>query len=886
MAGSRYVRADLHVHTLLAAGEVARGATPTVDNMVSSARASGISVLGITDHNTAANLRRALDLATTDLLILPGIAISTSEGHVLGLFAPAAVDEVEQLARPEVLRLRPLSKNGEQRSTRSMADLIADISERGGIAIAAHIDTAHGLLSQGNAGSLADILAHPGLNGLEITRPESVALFTDQDADAARKLLWRKRRSSLGIAAPLARIMSSDAHSPDQVGADTGHRTLTRLRVDDLNFLAIRAAILVNPDARCRVEANLEVHYPRVLAAHFEGGFLDGMDIEFSQNLNCLIGGRGSGKSTVLEAIQGVLAGEVDVEEDAHPNRPDYTEVTFVDELGSTIRAGRKRYGQSFDLDEPDAAVELTFTELEQNFGGDIHEEDPEDPAYTRQFLLRFLDEERTERAELDLLTRLHENGSTLRRTTVATAKLKELDELKVRLTRKLTSATDAELAKVATYARILANEAPLLEKLGILLDRFAETELPFAPDLATLAEEYSVDLTRAPAVTFVAGSGGLEEALDALAHKLEDGESATRKQLVEWLVPSRSVLAKWTARHSLIESQLNVRRKALTDAGLTLQVDELDRIRIELKATDESIRQYLEWQNLYRRTLKEREELLAELSRIRERRHATREATCKALTKAMNLASAGGAVVGIKWQRAALRAPYAERLGQLFDMRSPRKERLAAAIDPAALAVIGWSRDAARLRAIGGSTEQFFPDPQVAFASLVTFNVLFELETMDLEDRPDVSVRFRGEGVGRGRSLSELSLGQLRSVLLGFILASRGTSPLIFDQPEDHLDAPFVADTVVGYLHGVKEQRQLIIATHNPNLVVLGDAELVVPLRSEKGVARIVDAGSVDNERTRTQVVRLLEGGMEAFERRARRYGLDVKPMHGVVAG
>jgi hypothetical protein len=222
------------------------------------------------------------------------------------------------------------------------------------------------------------------------------------------------------------------------------------------------------------------------------------------------------------------------------------------------------------------------------------------------------------------------------------------------------------------------------------------------------------------------------------------------------------------------------------------------------------------------------------------------------------------------------MRAQYATRLGQLFDLHSPRKERLAAAVEPSTLARIAWKNDATALASIG-APEQFFLDSAVARAlkTLRQFDVLFELETMDLDDRPQILVRFRGDPPGRFRRLGELSLGQLRSVLLGFILASEGSSPLILDQPEEQLDGPFIADVVVGHLHDVKERRQLVVATHNAIIVVLGDAELVVPLLVERGHSSPVDLGSVDATATREQIVRLLEGGAFAFERRAIRYGL-----------
>lgn len=75
--------------------------------------------------------------------------------------------------------------------------------------------------------------------------------------------------------------------------------------------------------------------------------------------------------------------------------------------------------------------------------------------------------------------------------------------------------------------------------------------------------------------------------------------------------------------------------------------------------------------------------------------------------------------------------------------------------------------------------------------------------------------------------------------------------------------------------LRRAKERRQVIVVTHNANIAVLGDAEQIVVLRAsnEKGV--IVSRGSIDDPETRESACALLEGSREAFQRRARIYGM-----------
>lgn len=69
-------------------------------------------------------------------------------------------------------------------------------------------------------------------------------------------------------------------------------------------------------------------------------------------------------------------------------------------------------------------------------------------------------------------------------------------------------------------------------------------------------------------------------------------------------------------------------------------------------------------------------------------------------------------------------------------------------------------------------------------------------------------------------RGFSHLSLGQQQSVLLALMLSSDRVQPLLIDQPEDNLDSEFIYSTLVPVLRRVKERRQIIVVTHNANLL------------------------------------------------------------------
>ena len=149
------------------------------------------------------------------------------------------------------------------------------------------------------------------------------------------------------------------------------------------------------------------------------------------------------------------------------------------------------------------------------------------------------------------------------------------------------------------------------------------------------------------------------------------------------------------------------------------------------------------------------------------------------------------------------------------------------------------------------------------------------QLEETQLPTTTDVRLTVAPEGQDPiWRSLDDLSTGQkATAVLLLLLLESPG--PLVVDQPDD-LDNRFITEGVVPKIRDEKRRRQFVFATHNANIPVLGDAELIVGLASEAGKAHITPEhmGFIDVRPVREIVEETLEGGKEAFEMRRLKYG------------
>lgn len=148
------------------------------------------------------------------------------------------------------------------------------------------------------------------------------------------------------------------------------------------------------------------------------------------------------------------------------------------------------------------------------------------------------------------------------------------------------------------------------------------------------------------------------------------------------------------------------------------------------------------------------------------------------------------------------------------------------------------------------------------------------DFESEQIDDLPNITVTKKvigangEEGYSR-RTLYQLSMGQQQSILLAILLQSDSKKPLLIDQPEDNLDSEFIYKSIVRNLRRIKEHRQVIIVTHNANIAVLGDAELIVPLKSTSTRTVIMCRGSIDNNETRSLCCEILEGGEKAFKKR-----------------
>ena len=153
------------------------------------------------------------------------------------------------------------------------------------------------------------------------------------------------------------------------------------------------------------------------------------------------------------------------------------------------------------------------------------------------------------------------------------------------------------------------------------------------------------------------------------------------------------------------------------------------------------------------------------------------------------------------------------------------------------------------------------------------------ELEELDLAHTTILELNIGSPDREVWKEMEELSTGQKATAIL-LLLLLESDAPLIIDQPEDDLDNLFISEGIVPRMREEKCKRQFIFSTHNANIPVLSDAELIIGLKAageaEEGHGEIPVEwmGSIDNKNVRLNVEKILEGGKEAFEIRRVKYG------------
>jgi AAA domain, putative AbiEii toxin, Type IV TA system len=865
--GARWVRAALQVNPYAYIGTKAPSNSYTDEASYNTALVTellrlGIEMIAVTDHWRARSAQGLIAACEqVGIVALPGFEANASEGvHLLVVFASGtSMTDID--AAIGACGVTPGCAAG--CPGRPFSDIVSDMSARGALVIAAHANAPSGLLSGQSGQTRAMMWRHESLS--------AVAISPGLPIDANDRQIVNNSASDYKRAHPMAVIYADDVCSPGRL-SQQGATSWFKMSADTIENLRIA---LRTPATRVQTDDPALTAHPTVTEIAWEGGFLDGLTLPLSDSLTALIGGRGTGKSTVVESLRYVLdqlpigaRARLDHAEFVRKVLQDATRVSVVIEV---LQPSRQVYRIDRTVPDPPIVRDAAGMVLKQSpldllgaieiFSQHELAELADDKSYVAQMLDRFSGPDPDVARRVEVVRELRSNRisqiETMARIDDLDEQLVSLPKMKEQLAQFEAQGVDARLKaqeQVQREERLFATAAARIEAIdaaftavdvsGSLDSSFADdASVSELPNAATLKQIQPVITT-------------LSEAVDAARRSLAGAVTTAIQELAQ-------IKARWAVQTASVRSAYEEVIRSLREAGLdgpkylalgkgieTLKG--FESTRADLEKTLESLRD-------------ERRQLLAE--------QADLETTAR--KRLGEAATAANALVKGYVVVKPVRSSDRREVEALIQRHVPgQRTQIMAAVNRADFSPQSF---AAACRTDSGVLAGNYGIKGAQAKALLQAGepLYLELEEYRVGRAAEAQLNIAPSGSPVYKSLDDLSKGQKATALL-LLLLTEANSPLVIDQPEDNLDNRFVFEGIVPRLRAQKGARQVIVSTHNANVPVLGDAELVIALECTDGHGHIAPGGigSIDDASVRNLAGDLLEGGREAFDARRYLYG------------
>jgi len=903
--GLRYRRVDLHVHTPASECFENRAGT-TADDIVKKALEEKLEAIAITDHNTATWVDRIKEAAKNKLVVFPGVEISTTAGettiHIIAIFdKDKSSKDIEGLLGE--LKIAP-DKYGkpEAYTTYSPSQVIDKIAARKALAIGAHANSAQGICGGMKGNPRSGVLENPNLAAVETT-------FSDFANEEKRKSATRVIDLLDGNHGyrKLAVYQTSDnleektgKHQLDKIGA---HYSLFKL--DEISLEGLRQCFC-DPDVRIRLETEFtEVKLPRIKDLTISQGFLGNQHVCFHGGLNSIVGGKGTGKSLIVEFLRFALnQASEDKDTSIDHNKKLEKRLEFSGTVTVNFELPNKtNYSATRTYDGNTNPITCVNSENQGPYEGDLATLFPilpysqnevikisEDEAAQLRLIDSFVDISSFKQGTDDLASQLRTKDKELadsiqaayhvaslntQLSTVA-EKLKNIDKsLQNQLFEEM-KAFERKKSLMDQYNAFYKDTLKVLDDASRMFHNLIQTESD--EQQAENGEQVEVtdhfqDIPSKPVIPDElkndddirkADESATQFVLAAINAILE-----AKKSLSQENNKLQSVIQAWMHQFEAKKSQYD---EIIVKAGGDQKKLETERqkLQLEQQGLQEEMAKYSRQMENLENIRQTRKTLLDKLDTAHKNHYNARKAVFDNLT-----AQSGG--------RLKLEISYATNAqtfkSALWNLRSSSgihrtdTDKVVEHLMPRDFLDLLLSKDAKSLAAKTGLAELNAAKLLEVLNSKEDLTDVLSLSYLAYpEDTP--SIQFKKED-GEYYPISEVSTGQKCTALL-IIALSEGTRPVLIDQPEDSLDTTSVYEDIVTKLRGGKDKRQFILTTHNASVGVAADSDNFIVLKSTAVQGEVNCYGAIDRGNVKSEVIQHLEGGPKPYGLRHKKY--DIK--------
>jgi ABC-type cobalamin/Fe3+-siderophores transport system ATPase subunit len=847
--GSIWVRADFHLHTKADKEFVYPGTDNNFTNdYINKLIEQEIRIGVITNHNKfeksefTALKKKALDHA---IGLFPGVEFSLKEGiHILIAFDEAwykgQTDYINQflgtafygISNPAIPPY-PNSLFDLQETTAKL-----DTIGHGYFIILAHIDATNGLCHVLQGRTLEAFVNHDCFNKiLAVQKSGSLANYEQICQYAGHSI---------------ACVEGSDNAHDGIEGVGKGR--ITYMKIGDFNFEALSYALTDHHNRLCQ-KNKPRINNSYIKSISFQGGLLNGKQISFSAELNSLIGIRGSGKSSILEILRYALN---------TPLGSQAVDKNYKDDLiRHVLKSGGKAIVEIVNRHGETYRVEHIYGQKEDIYKNDILQQGITLDAILRQpvyFGQKDLSNKNAD-FENDLVNKLVGGKLNDIQEKIDNQKqeiLKITNELKG-LSNLSQLRKETEISKAnAEYKLKTFKEKGVAEKLqqqtsfesdSSQLQNQKSNIVNYTGDLRSIIQNYENWITQP--LTFSANIEFFNEA-DVLIKKLK----VDFDRLKTILVNSQKIDADF----QLLIDKLSIKGKELKEefAKIKREINipelnpddfiainrELETSKLKLVEIEKSEKKRMELE-------KQLNESITILDNLWHERFVL-------LQNEVNKINEAGGKLSIEIVYKGRKDKFSDKLQDVFKGSGIRGNIYSE--------MGGLYADFADIfkDEFRKLSEPLTDTQLVDFKNRFNAN-LYDLLTYMVEN--EIIIKFDG------RPLKDLSLGQRASALILFLLSQKENDILIIDQPEDDLDNQTIYEDVIREIKRLKGRMQFIFATHNANIPVLGDSEMLAVCQYVPDREIVVETGSIDCRTIQEKIIKIMEGGKEAFEIRRNIY-------------
>ncbi|MGI9361960.1 MAG: AAA family ATPase [Parasphingorhabdus sp.] len=596
-------------------------------------------------------------------------------------------------------------------------------------------------------------------------------------------------------------------------------------------------------------------------------GFLDGLDLQIDDGLNVLIGARGTGKTSIIELIRFVLGLENVVSESSQRSAEHAEAILGTGAVKLTYEEdGETRHiSRAVDVPPPPRNIykglpPLVFSQREIEKMG-LH------PTGRLRLLDGFIERGGGETSELAqhearIRSLTKEIGNRQHEINTLGDEVERLPGLRERLknSREQQQAQEGQSAEIAEKSKQLDQLSRKIALLSREIEELDRLDLELNVAYGSLSDATQAidgdwlkalnsESSRAIAANVVAIGNDLKAATNRIDDLSEPINSATAQARVQ-----RGDLEA-EARH--LRSEVEA-----ISAGAGAIAATIQQLDAEIRKCESVIERRNARQISINQLKIQRAELLQELEGTWQRTFERRKSA------AAEINAKFAPLIKADVEQFGYTASYSGLLRNMMQgsgiQYSEISKKIASTVSPRELGEWAENFDA---RSLAQAIE--IPDDRAAKIMLaISQNDLGDLFVLKVED----AVQFYLQDQSKHKPLDALSTGQQCTVILPIILNQTGRV-LIFDQPEDHIDNAFIVGTLVRSMLERAKDDQLLVASHNANIPVLGNAKRVTQMGSTGDRGFSLVSNSLDAPEVVEAITNVMEGGIEAFDARSKFY-------------